>query len=89
MTTAADHLRAQSDRLGYLLDNTPISGDAVHAVQAARHIIDIVASDLTCEKVRIVEPAPLPRRPWAAYAVAALACYLAGALTALAIVGAL
>ena len=88
MTTAADHLRAQNARLRYLLDNTPISDDAVHAVQAARHIIDIVASDLACEKVRIAEPAPIPPRPWVAYAVFALAYYLAGAATALAIVGA-
>lgn len=137
MTTAADHLRAHSARLLYLLNNTPISGDAVHAVQAARRIIDLCAADLACEKVRIVEPAPttrddarvlrreaqelrdlaarcglafaphvhdlaadadarasalertLPPRPWAAYAAAALACYLAGAATVAAIVGAL
>lgn len=140
MTTAADHLRAHSARLLYLLNNTPIDGDAADAVQAARRVIDLCAADLACEKVRIVEPeqtaadpraaaaalrregrelrnlavrsgpafAPhvddlaaeadaratalertLPRRPWAAYAAAALACYLAGALTALAIVGAL
>ena len=89
MTTAADHLRAHSARLRYLLNNTPIEGDAAHAVQAARHVIDLCAADLACEKVRIVEPASLPRRPWAAYAVAALACYLAGAVTVAAIVGAL
>jgi len=89
MITAADHLRTHSARLRYLLTNTPIGGDAADAVQAARHVIDICAADLACEKVRIVEPASLPRRPWAAYAVAALACYLAGAVPVAAIVGAL
>ena len=45
MTTAADHLRAQS----------------------ARRIVDLVASDLACDKVRIVEPAPVaPADPRAA-----------------------
>ena len=141
MKTAADHLRAQSARLRYLLDNTPISGAAADAVHSARRIVDLVASDLACEKVRIAEPAAvapadpraavralrreaselrnlavrsgpafaphvedlaheadaratalertIPPRPWARYAVAALACYVAGAATALAIVGAL
>ena len=140
MITAADHLRAHSARLLYLLTNTPIDGDAADAVQAARHVINLCAADLACEKVRIVEPAQtaadpravvaalrrearelrnlavksgpafaphvedlaaeadaratalertIPRRPWAAYAVAALACYLAGAVTVAAIVGAL
>lgn len=138
MTTAADHLRAHSARLLYLLNNTPIDGDAADAVNQARRVIDLCAADLACEKVRIVEPAQtaadpraaaalrrearelrnlavrsgpafaphvedlaaetdaratalertLPRRPWAAYAVAAFGCYLAGALTAFAIVGA-
>lgn len=139
MNTAADHLRAHGARLRYLLNNTPIDGDAADAVQAARRVIDLCAADLACEKVRIVEPSPpsadpraavaalrrearelrnlavksgpafaphvedlaaeadaratalertIPRRPWAAYAVAALGCYLAGAATALAVVGA-